>query len=735
MSYTKEYKRKQKALERDYPYKMTYWEDFDFENLGKHIPVKSRGGRKGVTFNDLIIMADTETSKKDLKSKEDNHICAWSICLRAMHHNIATLWGQNPWDMVEMFDRLRKTLQGHDIYIYFHNIGYDWCFLRKFFLSKFGTPENQLNIRPYYPLFIKFANGIVLKDSLVLAARGLDRWAKDMDVEHKKALGKWDYNKYRNQSDILSDDELLYIENDVRSGVECLDATLKILQKNISSIPYTSTGIIRDIMRKIGKANHAHEMYEKLSPPWRVQQILEIIFHGGYTHANRYCTVRGVNHGIYPATCYDFSSSYPFCMLAYKYPMEQFFAIEKTFTDLFYIKKNAEDYAFLCHCTFTNIRLKDPHFPMPILSMYKALCHVDAINDNGRATDVKIAEYYLNEIDLILIDKYYTWDSVLIDGVYIAWKDYLPRWFTDKAYEIYKDKCRLKGVDDVLYALTKSQFNALFGMCVQKPVAVQIDENYQAGCNGEDPYSNKLDFDFEAEYEKHIKNRNSFLPYQWGVWVTAYAQRNLFSLGECVDYENGGIWLYSDTDSVYATKFNEDKIQKYNTECINILAQRGYDPVKVGEKIFNLGIAEFDGKYMQFKTLHSKCYVDRPFVAEGDGFVMGGDLKLTVAGVPKKGVASLHNNIENFRPYFTFDGITSGKLGHSHIYVDEIYTDKKGNITGDSINLKPCDYILSDANRASILNTDYMEVELNLGGYEDEELQLNFFNDDILQLF
>ena len=135
------------------------------------------------------------------------------------------------------------------------------------------------------------------------------------------------------------------------------------------------------------------------------------------------------------------------------------------------------------------------------------------------------------------------------------------------------------------------------------------------------------------------------------------------------------------------------------------------------------------------KTLHSKCYCDRPLTARGDGFIMGGDLKITVAGVPKKtGAKCLHNNIEAFKPGFVFDGITTGKLGHTHIHVDDIYTDKHGNVTGDSIDLKPCDYVLSDANRNNILYTDYMEVELTLGGYEDEELQLSFFNDDVLRL-
>lgn len=734
MSYTKEYKRKQKALMRGYPYCMIFWKDFDFEHLGDYISVKTRGGHKGTTYNDIIIMADTETSKKDLK-KDDNHIVAWSICLRAYHYNIVTLWGQDPWDLVEMFSKLRKTLKGQEIYIYWHNTSYDWAFIRKFCLAKFGTPEKQLNIRPYYPLIIKFANGIVFKDSLVLAARSLDKWAKDMNVEHQKALGKWDYNKYRNQSDVLTDDELLYIENDVRAGVECIDALLLALKKNISSIPYTNTGIIRDTMRKIGKQHKAHENYVKLAPEWRLQQILELIFHGGFTHANRYCTVRGANHGIYQATCYDISSSYPFCILAYRYPAEKFWPIEKTYNDIDFIKKNADDYAIICHCTFKNIRLKDPHFPMPLLSMYKALCTIDAINDNGRATEIKVAEYYLNEIDLLLIDKYYTWDSIIIDGVYVAFKDYLPRWFTDKVYELYKNKCNLKNVDDILYSLSKSQINSTFGMAAQHPVSTTIEENYQAGANGEDPYNTKLDIDFEAEYEKHVKNRNSFLPYQWGVWITAYAQRNLFELGECIDYENGGIWVYSDTDSTFGTLFNDEKLKEYNDTRIKLLEDRGYPGVKVKDKIYHLGVAEFDKSCMQFRTLHSKCYVYRPLKAVGDNFLMGDDLKLTTAGVPKKGVNSLHNNIENFRPYFTFDGKTSGKLAHTHIYVEEIYTDRNGNVTGDSINLKPCDYILSDANRANILNTDYMEVELPAGGYEDEEYQLNFFNEEILRLF
>lgn len=311
--YTREYTRLQKKIQRELPYKMQYWTEFDFSKLSDIIPVKKRGGHKNVTYNDIIIMFDTETSKKPL-NKEDNHVVAWSICFRAFHVNIATLYGADPWELCDMFKELRKNLAGHDIYIYAHNLAYDWIFVRKFLIERFGEPSSQLNTKSYNPLFIKFENGLIFKDSLILASRSLMRWAKDLNVEHQKAMGNWDYSRYRNQSEIfeLTEEELLYIENDVRAGVECLDATCQLLKKNISTIPYTSTGIMRDIARNIGKKNHAHEFYEKVAPDVELQKILEIVFHGGYTHANRYCTVSGVNHGIYNATCYDFSSSYPF---------------------------------------------------------------------------------------------------------------------------------------------------------------------------------------------------------------------------------------------------------------------------------------------------------------------------------------------------------------------------------------------------------------------------------------
>ena len=236
---------------------VSYWGDFDF-NILENIPVRKKRGKDPVTYSDCIIMADTETSPKTLTPETEdehrNHVCAWSIAIRSMSINICMLWGKKPSDMMVCIAIIKDKLRADEIFIYFHNLSYDWIFLRKFFFSSFGWPNNQLNTKPLYPIIIRFENGIILKDSLVLSQRSLGKWAKDLDVEHKKATGKWNYDEVRDQETWEpTDDELLYISNDVLAGVECIDKTMKILKKSIRSIPLTSTGIPRGDARLIGK--------------------------------------------------------------------------------------------------------------------------------------------------------------------------------------------------------------------------------------------------------------------------------------------------------------------------------------------------------------------------------------------------------------------------------------------------------------------------------------------------
>ena len=656
---------------------MVLWSDFDFSLFKQFMYIaRSGNGHAGEIYNDCIIMCDTETSKERYKENCSNYVVAWTMSIRAFDTNIVTLYGHKPSELVDAIDKMHKLLPGDKTIIYIHNESFDWVFLRKFMMRKWGTPDKQLNTKSHYPLFITFNNGITFRDSLILAQRNLEKWAEDLDVEHKKAVGSWDYDKIRQQSDEFNGSELHYIENDTLAGVECIQATMDTLHKRIYSMPYTATGIPREAVRKIGKAFHARDMFKRIVPEYVIQCILEDVYHGGYTHANRHYIARTVKGKI---ICLDFASSYPFVMLSEKYPMERFNPLDEVVTPD-YILENADDYAFIFTLILKDVHLKDDSIPMPALQMSKSET-INAIEDNGRILAAKMVTIKTNEIDLsVIMEQYQADGGAACTDVYFAEKDYLPKWFTDYVFECYTDKCKLKGADPVLYSIAKAKVNSLYGMLCQKPCKLLIEEDYQTG-----DYALNKEMTLDKMYEKYVNKHTSILPYQWGVWVTSYAFKNLFTLGKCV--ASDGVWLYSDTDSCYATKWDDKKVDAYNKEARKKLKANGYGAVVFNGKEFWLGEASVDGIYKEFRTVGAKRYCVR---------TDEGKLKITVAGVPKKGAVCLKDNINNFHKGFVFDGETTGKLQHTYYFESDIWIDENGNERGDSIDLSPTTYVLDD---------------------------------------
>lgn len=711
-------KQKRKFIEKYIPYQLTFYSEFDFSILEKTILYHKKAGRgRTVTYNDIIIMADTETSKKQqntvyyeekeingavVKLKKynpiPNHVVAWTISLRAFHKNIATLYGNSPTEFIDCLARLREVLKGDEIYIYWHNLSYDWVFIRRHMFQKFGHPEHQLNTKSHYPIYIKFANGIVFRDSLCLAQRKLEGWADSLDVEHKKAVGKWDYNKIRHQhGSWFNSGELEYIECDTLAGVECIDALMSALNKHLYSMPYTATGIPREEARKLGKKNGARDSFLKVVLNYERYIQATRVYHGGYTHANRYKIERLVKNVI----CRDFSSSYPFVLLSEKYPSEAFREYEDcSINDIIDM---SDDYAFMFKLILVGtennpVRLKDLKNPMPPLQFSKCVNIVNPILDNGRVLQCDYAEIYLNEIDAKLILDAMTWDKHICTEVYYSRKDYLPRWFTDYVYSLYSAKCTLKDGNPVDYALAKAKLNSLYGMCVQKALRDNLQEDYNTG-----EYINDIPINEDTGqpyteqelYQKYVDNVNSVLPYQWGVWCTSYAQYNLFDLAKCTIDDNGDMhFVYSDTDSIYSTYWNEDKLNEYNNKCLAKLKANSYDSVEYNGEIYTPGVAEFDGAYSEFKTLGAKRYCCRYSDDRRNKEKNWGKLKITVAGVPKSGVSCLNDDINNFKSGFIFHGEDTGKLTHHYIIEDGIVTEN-GDERGDSVDLTPCDYLLS----------------------------------------
>ncbi|MBO7731208.1 MAG: hypothetical protein J6S67_01595 [Methanobrevibacter sp.] len=684
------YNIRKEYFRNQYKYACIEWKDFDFSVFDKIMYIARAGsGKNPETYDDCIIMCDTETSKEIPDVQCRNFVVAWTISVRAFDSNIVTLYGHKPSEFVSCIDEMRKHLQGSKTVFYWHNLSYDWVFVRQFCFRQWGTPEKQLNTKSHYPLFITFKNGIIFKDSLILAQRNLLKWSEDLQVEHVKAAGKWIYNIARNQDWQFTPDEIEYIEHDTLAGVECIQKTMDTLNKHIYSMPYTATGIPREAVRKIGKEYHARDLFKRIVPEYYIQCILEAVYHGGFTHANRHYISRTVKGTILAK---DFASSYPFCMLAFKYPMTRFSPLGKD-VSVDYILRNSTKYAFIFKLVMTNVKLKDD-IAMPALQLSKCTKLINSVEDNGRILQCDFCSIFLNEIDLQVISSQYDFKGACTE-VHFSTKKYLPRWFTDYVFQCFEDKCKLKNGDPVLYSIAKAKLNSLYGMCCQKPVKQLIEEDYETG-----EYNINEETPNEELYEKYKKKYTSILPYQWGVYVTSYAFKNLHELGSCV--ADDGVWLYSDTDSCYATKWDEDKVAAYNEKCKALLRANGYGCVKMGEKEFWLGVAEHDGTYSEFRTVGSKRYccryadVEENRKPDAKGKTKANKLKLTVAGVPKKGVACLSDNIDLFRRGFIFDGATTGKLQHTYYFDNEIWIDKHGNERADSIDLSPAAYELDE---------------------------------------
>ena len=730
-------------IERHWKYQILRWDEFDYSILSNVIYKKKTGKGRTGTYNDIIMMADTETSKPhDYEELDEfgnpepheNHVCCWSISIRFFHMNIVTLYGARPSEFCAMLRNVRNMLQGDDMYVYFHNMSYDHMFLRQFLYKEFGAPTKSLITKPHYPVTLRFNNGIVLRDSLILAGCKLEKWANDLDVEHKKAVGSWDYSKVRDQDwlSTITTEELKYIECDTLAGVECIDALLGTLGKTIYSAPCTSTGIIREEVRNRAKKNHGHDWFLRLAPSYELYCKMVRLYHGGYTHANRYMIdvlLGGPDESDW-IRGFDFASSYPFCLLSQKYPCTAFTKHSKN-EDPAFILEHAERYAFIFTISFVNIRLKDDLEPMPALQTSKCSHTINLFTDNGRVTSAGYCQLEMCEQDLITIDQLYDWDVAECSDIWAAGKDYLPRWFTDYVFELFEAKCRLKSADPfdaVAYALSKGRVNGVYGLTVtsntRKQLLEVIEEGmYQINEEGDEDYfeSGQYRIDFTKkdadEYKKFVNRKTSVLPYCIGVYCTAYAQKHLFELGACVKryYRADGSgklaavphWYYSDTDSAYSDDWDYAAIMRYNQKCKAALQANGYGAVTIGNKEYWLGIAEHkkeDDSYCEFKVLGSKRYAGR--------HAYGNDLMITVAGVPKEsGALTLNDDLNNFTKDHIFKGEDTGKLAHYYIFSD-IHIDEYGNEVGDSIDLKPCDYHLDMVDKWEYIETDevYMPV-------------------------
>ncbi len=615
---------------------MLYWKDYK-----GHDP-DIRGKKK--RFDNTIYTFDIETSSYlilndkiipaalyETLTKKEQELAIKQSCMYIWMFGINnTVYYGRTWEEFKLFLNKLYDYVPELKYVFIHNLAFEFQYLK-----------SVLNIDSVFARAVHKPMKATCKDyniefrcSYMMSNCALAKLPKLFNLPVEKKLGDLDYDLLRNSETELTDKELGYCEYDCLVVYEYIKYELKTYEE-VKSIPTTSTGHVRRELKELTRTNYVYrkKVRRSVNTSGHIYSLLIKAFSGGYTHAN----YRYTDEIVKDVDSWDFTSSYPYCMTVYQYPMSKFAKCN--------IKRSEEMlpiFAYLLVVKFTNVKSK---FWNNFISKSKCYNARNYKEDNGRLISADEFEMVLTDIDFKMILESYECDYE-IEECYSAAYDYLPKELIHFILDKYVAKTIYKGDPEhqLEYATQKSLFNSIYGMTVTNEIRDEVDIH-----NGEwveIPLSNS---DILEKLEKQEKD--GFLSFSWGVWVTAYARYNLISnIMKLDDYV-----VYCDTDSIKVTKGYEKRvIDEYNDSVmkrINKVSKELKIPLEkfMPEDIKGikhpLGVFDDDGHYKKFITQGAKKYCYESY----DG------LHITVSGVPKSGVACLRGNIENFRDDLVFE--------------------------------------------------------------------------------
>lgn len=636
---------------------------------------RKKGARKkaaAYAYKNIVITFDIETSR--LHDTEDNSIMyIWQCYIEGMGAITGRTWDE----FINLLDGIGSGLKSFErVIIYVHNLSFEFSFLKG--ILDFSE---VFFIKPRKVLYAVY-DQIEFRCSYFLTNMKLEKFLEQMNVEHKKLT--YNYDKVRYPWTHLSDVELDYCLNDVIGLAEAIRIRLDNDGDTLATIPYTSTGYIR---------RDAKKAYNKLSywgrreimPPYGLYRMLRTSFRGGNCHANRWYADQIITE-VYS---FDRASSYPDVMLNCPFPVSSFYHTGACSSDKMLELLRDKEKAIIMKVIFKNIHLKDRMYPIPYIARFNLeACRRPVIIDNGRILEAGEIELTITDIDFKIIDYQYEYDEIIITDLYYARYGNMKRCIKELIIRDYIYKTSLKGGDnDYLYARSKERINAYYGMTAQDPVK---DNLIYVGGDEVCRYEGR-----EAPELLEQTNKKAFLPYQIGVWVTAWARYRL-EQGIKIVHENKGTVLYVDTDSVKFTDINDDIIkgfEAFNKKAAEASIKSGITALDIKGIEHPAGVYEKDGQYKRFKTMGAKKYVYEDETG----------LHITIAGVEKKAGAAELGKIENFKEGFTF--IKAGGLEavyHDNINEDIIIEGHKIKIT-DNVTLRPSTYTLG-------LTQDYKDL-------------------------
>lgn len=669
----------------------------ELENLKDNI--KTVKNNKKLTYYNIECSFDIETNSTYHNGNKVAFMYIWAFGIADLK-----IYGRT-WEefhsLMEVISDIFELEKDKRILCYIHNFSFEFQFMRKYFnwTEVFAISERK-------PIKALTSLGIEFRDSYILSGFSLAKTAENL-ANHtiEKMTGDLDYSLLRTKDTPLSDEEMKYVENDIVIILYYINEQIE-QYGDLHKVPLTNTGRVRKYVERNcyytntnhrkssrGKYHRYRKLMQSLTLTTSDYMIAKQSFQGGFTHANSHYTGQTLEN----VTSIDFTSSYPAVMLAELFPMSKAEYVEVKDTNHFL--ELLKTYHVIFEATFTNIQttIEQENY----LSESKCRDIEKPIINNGRIFRADKLTTTITEIDFSIIRKAYNWDSFNISNVHIFQKGYLPKSIIESVLELYKGKTELKGVEgkEVEYGLAKGMLNSVYGMSVTDIVRDETDY-----INDEWESTPPL---IGNEIEKYNDKKNRFLFYIWGVYITAYARRNLWT----GILNMGDDYVYSDTDSIkllnyekhlpYIEKYNEVIIKKMELMCeyykldVNDLKPKNIQGIEKP-----IGVWDYEGTAEKFKTLGAKRYLT----------LKDNKLELTVAGLSKKNGleymieqcgGNYHKVFDYFNDELYIPAERTGKM--THTYIDEsitfIATDYLGNstevTTHSGVHLESVDFTLS----------------------------------------
>lgn len=697
---------------------------------GKYDPeTKSR-----IEYYNFPVAFDIETTnliqkESDETEKQIAFMYVWQMSFCGL-----VIMGRTWEEWKTVMDTIQKRLlldETHRLVIYIHNLGFEFSFIHKYLDIK-----RVFAISSRSPIVAETNDGFEFRCSAKLSGLSLESVAENLtSTTITKLVGSLDYDLIRHSETPLSEKEIEYCIHDVKILHYYILEEMKRNGNSIAKIPMTVTGYARRHCREMclnppdenGKqareGSITNRRYRKLMKELTIgveeYDMLKRAFQGGFTHANAIY----YNDVCKDVASYDFTSSYPAIMVMETFPMSRGEFV--TVSSMEQLRDLMKYYHVIFDVEFTELKRRGDIFDT-YLSRPRARYLVRGKKyreDNRKIVYCDKVAYTVTELDFQLIERCYKWKSMKIGACIKYRRDYLPTELVKAILELYRKKTELKNAWKnepeerarlilELYMKYKGLLNSVYGMCVTDI----LRDLYEYDTVKKEWKEVSAPDKVEA-IEKENKRTRRFLFYPWGVYVTAYARRNLWT----AIHELGIDYIYSDTDSVkcfhheahadYFRKYNENvDIKIENAAKHHGLSIEDFSAVTVKGERKTIGYWDYEGVYEKFKTLGSKRYLTMKHDEDGYTYELTcSGLDKTLAGpylmfhkyTDKSGQRVPLDIWKAFSDGVYIEPSATGKL--THTYLDDEFsgtvTDYLGN-TADyhemsGTHLSGCDYTLS----------------------------------------